>query len=185
MHQVRMHPRHRVLGSPRRVGLALTLAAALAGGGIAGIALANPHGNISSRVEGTVTNGPGSFDGSLVVESIALQGGGLVARGTLDGTFTGADGKSSEMEPRGVTLPLDRAALAATCDQAHVRLQGTEVENRGARARLQPVELEIAAGAAKGPHLRETLCELSRLLGTSASDATLAKQLALVLDALQ
>jgi hypothetical protein len=166
----------------RRRSLVLSLTLFVAG---ATVALAAPHGNISTRVDGTVTSGPGSFDGSLVVSAFELQGSKLVAHGTLDGTFTGADGKRAEMAERPVTLQLDRAALAATCDNAKVRLQGIDVEDAGARARLEPVELEIAAGAAPGPHLRETLCELSRLLSSSAPDGQLGKQLGVVLDALQ
>jgi hypothetical protein len=150
-----------------------------------GAAHAATRGNLATRVEGTVTSGPGSFDGSLVVGAIELGDGKLVARGSLDGTVTGADGKAHEMAPRDVTLALDRAALAATCDQAHVRLQGTEIEGGGARVRLQPVELEIAARASATGKLHDALCELSRLLANQAADAALAKQLGVVLDALQ
>jgi hypothetical protein len=144
------------------------------------------RGNLSTRVEGTVVGGPGSFGGgSLVVSSFELRDGKLVALGSLDGTIRGADGKSIDMAERDVVLTVDRATLAATCDQAKLRLLPIEVAEGGVRVRLEPIELEIAAANATGPRLRDSLCELSRLLTTSANDGAVNKQLGIVLDGLE
>ena len=177
--------------SPRRARSSVALlgtavAVFLLLGGAVAHAAARRSGNLSTRVEGTVTGGQGSFaGGSLVVSSFELRDRKLVAVGTLDGTVRGADGKPHEMADRAVVLELDRAALAATCDQAKVRLLPVEVEDAGVRVRLQPVELEIAATNAPGPKLHDALCELSRLLATSTGDVAIEKQLGLVLDALE
>jgi len=170
--------------APCRQLRAFVLAAALAAG-IATAAAAAAHGNLSTHVDGTVTSGAGDFDGSLVVSSFELRDGKLVALGSLDGSITGADKKTTEMADRDVVMVVDRAALSSTCDRAKVRLQGMEVADGATRVKLEPVELEIAAKAAPGAGLHDSLCELTRLLGTSAGDDVLGKQLGLVLGALE
>ena len=162
-----------------RLAGAFALAASL---GLAGSAAA-AQGNLSSRVDGTVTSGQGTFDGSLVVARFEVRGDRLVAIGTLDGTVTGADGKASEMPERDVVLSVQRESLAATCEQARVRLQGAPVEAAGTQVELQPVELEIGAG--RNARLRESLCELSRLLANAADPGVVGKQLGTVLSALE
>lgn len=153
--------------------------------GLAAAVAAAPHGNLSSRVDGTVTSGQGTFDGSLIVSSFELRDGKLVALGSLDGTLTGADKKTKEMDGQDVVLVVDRATLASTCDRAKVRLQSIEVADGATKVKLEPVELEIAATTTPGAHLHDSLCELSRLLDTKADDPTLGKQLGIVLGALQ
>ena len=62
-----------------------------------------------------------------------------------------------------------------------MRLLPIDFESAATRVRLQPVEIEIAATTAPGPRLHDSLCELSRLLTTSAGDVAVTKQLGIVL----
>jgi hypothetical protein len=149
---------------------------------------AQAAGNLAARVDGSFTDpaGEGSFEGTLTLTGFTRRGDGLVAQGTLDGTFTDGAGKRlGELEERALTLPVDRASLAASCEKASLTLRLEDVDGAGVSAHLQPVEVEIGAGAAPDHRLEVPLCDLGKLMGGSADLGAVAQGLDRVLAALE
>ncbi len=144
-------------------------------------------GNLAVRVGGSFTDGAGEgvFEGTLAVEKFERRGNRLVAVGTLDGTVTDATGKQlGEIEDRAVTAVVD-GSVTASCERAALDVRLEDVDVAGARAHLQPVEIEIAANAVPNHRLDAPLCELGKVVGPSADLGAVAKQLDVVLTALE
>lgn len=170
---------HRALGS----ALLALLVAALA----VLPAPARAAGNLAVRVDGSFTDGAGEgvFEGTLSVAKFERRGDRLVAAGTLDGTAADATGKQlGEVEDRAVTAIVD-GSVAASCERAALQVRLDDLDVAGARVHLQPVEIEIAANAVPGHRLDAPLCELGKVVGPSADLAAVAKQLDVVLTALE
>jgi hypothetical protein len=149
---------------------------------------AKAAGNLATRVDGSFTDaaGEGSFEGTLTLTGFTRRGDGLLAQGTLDGTFTDGAGKRlGELDSRDLTAAVDRASLAASCDKASLTLRLEDLDGGGVRAHLQPVEVEIAAGAAPDHRLEVPLCDLGKLMGGAADSGALAQGLDRVLAALE
>lgn len=145
-------------------------------------------GNLAARVDGSFTDaaGDGSFEGTLTVAGFARQGDHLVARGTLDGTFTDGAGKTLvELTDRPLELAVDAAALSASCQLAKLVLTAPELEASGVTATLQPVEVEIGANAVPAKRLEGPLCDLAKALGSAGDLDAVAQQLDRVLAALE
>jgi len=145
-------------------------------------------GNFAARVDGSFADaaGDGTFDGTLTVSRFVQRGDRLVAVGTLDGTFTDGAGKAlAELEEHPVALEVDGATLSASCELAKLVVTAGDVDSGGVKARLQPVEVEIAATAVPGHRLDGPLCELAKSLGPSTDLAAVAQQLDRVLAALE
>ena len=145
-------------------------------------------GNLAARVDGSFTDaaGEGAFEGTLTLSRFELRGEGLVAHATLDGNFTDGAGKRlGELDDRELTLPVDRASVAASCEKATLTLRLEDVEGAGVRAHLQPVEVEIGAGAAPDHKLEVPLCELGKVVGGSGDLGAVAQGLDRVLAALE
>jgi len=151
-------------------------------------AAARAAGNLAARVDGSFTDaaGEGAFEGTLTLSSFELRGEQLVAHATLDGNFTDGAGKRlGELEDRELTLPVDRASVAASCEKATLTLRLDDVEGGGVRAHLQPVEVEIGAGAAPDHKLDVPLCDLGKVVGGSGGLGAVAQGLDRVLAALE
>ena len=149
---------------------------------------AQAAGNLAARVDGSFTDaaGEGVFEGTLMLSRFERRGDGLVAVGTLDGSFTDGAGKPlGELDARELTLPVERASLAASCDRATLTLRLADVDGAGVSAHLQPVEVEIGARAAPNHRLDGPLCDLGKLVGGSADLGAVAQGLDRVLAALE
>ncbi|HEV8241736.1 MAG TPA: hypothetical protein VGS57_20405 [Thermoanaerobaculia bacterium] len=145
-------------------------------------------GNLAARVDGSFSDaaGEGTFEGTLTLTGFEQRGDGLVANGTLDGSFTdGAGKKLGELDDRALTLPVERASLTASCESASLTLRLDDVDGAGVRAHLQPVEVEINAGAVPKGRLGEPLCELGKLVKGSGDAGAVAQGLDRVLAALE
>ncbi|HXT51464.1 MAG TPA: hypothetical protein VN811_10510 [Thermoanaerobaculia bacterium] len=167
---------HRAFSSFALTALVLTATPALAAG------------NLAARVDGSFTDaaGEGAFEGTLTLSSFELRGDRLVAHATLDGNFTDGAGKRlGELDDRELTLPVERASLAASCEKASLTLRLEDVEGAGVRAHLQPVEVEIGAGGAPDHRLEAPLCELGKVVGDSGDLGAVAQGLDRVLAALE
>ena len=75
--------------------------------------------------------------------------------------------------------------MTASCERAALDVRLEDLDVAGVRAHLQPVEIEIAASAVPGHRLDAPLCELGKVVGPSADLAAVARQLDLVLTALE
>ena len=149
---------------------------------------ARAAGNLAARVDGSFSDaaGEGVFEGSLTLTGFEQRGDGLVALGTLDGSFTdGAGKKLGDLDDRALTLPIEGASLAASCERASMTLRLEDVDVAGVRAHLQPVEVEIDAGAVPKGRLQEPLCDLGKLVKGSAGAGAVAQGLGRVLAALE
>jgi len=167
---------HRALGALTLAGLALTAAPAVAAG------------NLAARVDGSFTDaaGEGTFEGTLTFSRFELRGDRLVAHATLDGHFTDGAGKGlGELDDRELALPVDPASLAASCEKASLTLRLEDVDGAGVQAHLEPVEVEIGAGAAPNHRHEAPLCELGKLMGGSTDLGAVAQGLDRVLAALE
>ena len=145
-------------------------------------------GNLAARVDGSFTDaaGEGTFEGTLTLSRFEVRGDRVVAHATLDGNFTDGAGKGlGELDDRELTLPVDRASLAASCEKASLTLRLEDVDGVGVRAHLEPVEVEIGAGAAPDHRLEAPLCELGKVVGGSSDLGAVAQGLDRVLAALE
>jgi hypothetical protein len=144
-------------------------------------------GNLAARVEGSyqAASGEGRFEGTLAVAAFAREGDRLVARGTVDGTFTDAAGKEvAEATDRAIVLEVDAARLSASCQVVKSVLTPPDLEVSGLKAKLEPVEVEIGANAVPAGRLEGPLCDLAKTVGGGDLDAV-AQQLDRVLAALE
>jgi hypothetical protein len=178
---------HRVLASSRVLASACASLFALAAL-VLTPAPVRAAGNLAARVDGSFTDaaGEGVFEGTLTLSGFERRGDRLVALGTLDGTFADATGKQlGDLDGRALVLAVDAASLAASCERCTLKLRLEDVEGAGVRAHLQPVEVEIGAGAAPDHRLEAPLCELAKLVGPSADLGAVAQGLDRVLAALE
>ena len=149
---------------------------------------AHAAGNLAARVDGSFTDaaGEGVFEGSLTLRGLERRGDRLVALGALDGSFTDGAGKQlGELDGRELVLAVDAASLAASCERCTLTLRLEDVDGGGVRAHLQPVAVEIGAGAAPNNRLDAPLCELAKVVGPSADLGAVAQGLDRVLAALE
>lgn len=149
---------------------------------------AHAAGNLAARVDGSFSDaaGEGVFEGTLTLTGFEQRGDGLVALGTLDGSFTdGAGKKLGDLDSRALTLPVEGASLSASCERASMTLRLDDVDGAGVRAHLQPVEVEIDASAVPKGRLQEPLCDLGKLVKGSAGAGAVAQGLDRVLAALE
>jgi hypothetical protein len=172
--------RHRIFA---RALLALLLAAAALPATVAA-----KGGNLTARVDGSFDNaaGNGSFDGTLTFTSFEHRGDRLVAVATLEGTFTDGAGKElGDLPDQTVTVAIDPASVAASCQQAKMTVDPGAVDGAGVHARLRPVELEIDANAVPDHKLDSLLCDLGKLVRPTRDAAAVAQQLDRILQALE
>jgi hypothetical protein len=149
---------------------------------------AGAAGNLAARVDGSFTDaaGEGVFEGTLTLSRFEHRGDRLVAIGTLDGSFTDGAGKGlGELDGRELVLPVEASSLAASCERCALTLRLEDVDGAGVRAHLQPVEVEIGAGAAPKNRLAVPLCDLAKMVGPSADLGVVAQGLDRVLAALE
>ena len=172
---------HRVFASALAMSFALAALVLTA-------APAHAAGNLAARVDGSFSDaaGEGVFEGTLTLTGFEHRGDTLVALGTLDGSFTdGAGKKLGELDDRALVLAVDPPSLSASCERCALTLRLEDVDGAGVRAHLQPVEVEVGAGAAPKGRLAEPLCDLGKLVKGSADLGAVAQGLDRVLAALE
>jgi hypothetical protein len=171
--------------SRRALTLALLSALVIGTAGLGPAPALAAGGNLAARVDGTVTDG-GSFEGTLTLTGFARQGDRLVARGTLDGTFTDGAGKTLvEVADRAIELAVDASTLSASCELAKLVLTAGDVEASGVKAKVQPGEVEIGANAAPAQRLQGPLCDLAKAVSAADDLDAVAQRLDSVLAALE
>jgi hypothetical protein len=173
------------LAARPRVGALLALTCGLL---LLAPAGASAKGNLTSRCDGGFTNaaGDGTFEGSLTFERFERRGDHLVALASLDGAFTDGTGKElGDLPEHSVVLAVDRDSLAASCQRVKMTLRPDDAEGAGVRAKLRPVQLEIAATASPQHKLDGPLCDLAKSVGPRADLDVVAQQLDRVLAALE
>jgi hypothetical protein len=114
-------------------------------------------------VEGTVANGPGSFDGTFDVQRFTTQDGQLMAVGTLTGTVTNQAGAVDSVTQQ-VALPVDTAASSGSCQILDLVLGPLDLDLLGLQVHLDRVHLNITAQQGPGNLLGNLLCAVAGLL---------------------
>ena len=132
----------------------------------------NPLKNISvTDTSGNLTNG------KLSINRFAVQGGKIVALGTLTGTL------NNQQINQAVTLPVTIGQH--TCDILHLTLGPLHLDLLGLVVDLSAIELDITAQSGSGNLLGNLLCAIAKLLdGSNASLNAIATKLNQILRAL-
>ena len=118
---------------------------------------ANP---ISVPVSGTVA-GVSSFVGQLNITRFAVQGGQLVAIGSLTGTLTDLVNNTTTAVNQAITLPI---SASGTCAILHLTLGPLDLNLLGLMVHLDQVVLNIDAQQGPGNLLGNLLCAVAGLL---------------------
>lgn len=157
----------------RRIGVLVVavLTAALLSAGLASTATAAPPAQQAVPVP--VTSVPGTspaFNGTLTIERFTGQNGQLAAVGTLTGTLTDPlTGTPTQIVPTPVTVPVDLAQSAASCEILDLVLGPVDLNLLGLMVHLDTVKLNITAVPGSGNLLGNLLCSVAHLLDGPAS----------------
>lgn len=109
----------------------------------------------------------GTFEGLLDITRFAVQGGELVAIGTLSGTLTNTLGNViGTVTNVPVTLPVD--ITQAACEILDLQLGPLDLDLLGLQVHLDEVNLEITAQPGPGNLLGNLLCAIAGLLDNPA-----------------
>jgi hypothetical protein len=124
---------------------------------------------ITGSVTDALGNVVGTFVGEFDIQRFAVQGGELVAIGTLTGTLTNTvTGVVTEIT-RQITLPVGIAQ--ATCEILDLELGPLDLDLLGLVVHLDRVNLEITAEQGPGNLLGNLLCAIAGLLDGGAGGA--------------
>jgi hypothetical protein len=116
-------------------------------------------------VTGTFTDalgGLGTFAGTFDVQRFAVQGGQLVAVGSLTGTLTDSLGNVVGTVTRNIALPVNIAQAA--CEILDLELGPLDLNLLGLVVHLDRINLEITAEPGPGNLLGNLLCAVAGLL---------------------
>lgn len=114
----------------------------------------------------------GSFEGTFNVTRFAVQGGDLVAIGTLTGTVFDAEGDIVGTVTRNLTLPV--LDTQASCEILDLTLGPLDLDLLGLVVHLDTVHLNITAEPGPGNLLGNLLCAIAGLLDSDAPLNTIA-----------
>jgi hypothetical protein len=128
------------------------------------------------------TSALGSFTGAFNITRFAVQGGQLVAIGTLTGTVTDALGNTVGTVSQALTLPV--AAISGSCQILHLELGPLDLNLLGLQVHLDRVVLDITAQQGPGNLLGNLLCAVAHLLDTNGALSRIAQLLNQILRAL-
>jgi hypothetical protein len=179
-----------MLRTSRRALLSLGLAGVLAFLPITG-ALAQAQSRpttsgLSIPISGTTSlNGATqAIAGTLTINRFARQNGALVAIGNVVATVTNpATGAVTNLVTP-VALPVDPAAITASCEILHLELGPLDLNLLGLMVHLDRVVLDITAVPGAGNLLGNLLCAIAGLLNGSSPTAALVALLNNLLAAL-
>ncbi len=156
----------------RRSGSAFAIAAALA------MLLATPaaldaQSGLSVPVTGTVVGG-GTFSGILNITSFAVQGGQVVATGTLTGTLTDVNGVVTSIV---TTITSVLTVTQATCDILNLTIGPISLNLLGLQVNVSQIVVTITAQSGPGNLLGNLLCSIANALNNPGQLANLLNQL--------
>jgi hypothetical protein len=145
---------------------------------------APPAPGVTIPIEGEVgptTGFPsgGTFDGTFDLTRVTVQGGELVAIGTVTGTLVNtATGAVTQVTDLAVTVPLNILDITGTtCDILHLELGPLDLDLLGLVVHLDQVVLDIDAEAGPGNLLGNLLCAVAGLLDGGAPLNSIARLL--------
>jgi hypothetical protein len=170
----------------RALALAVGLATLLCLGlGPATTASAKPRtaDPTTATVKGTLADHTGAVAGTFDVTRFSQQNGQLLATGTFTGTVTDAAGKVTTGTQQ-VTLPVDPAASAGSCQILDLVLGPLDLDLLGLQVHLDTVHLNITAQSGPGNLLGNLLCAVAGLLNGNTGLSTILNQIATLLNQL-
>jgi hypothetical protein len=130
---------------------------------------------VTVPISGTVTQAGivvGNFVGEFDIQRFAVQGGQLVAVGTLTGTLTNTvTGVVTEIT-RQITLPV--GVTQATCEILDLSLGPLDLDLLGLVIHLDEVNLQITAEQGPGNLLGNLLCAIAGLLDNGPNNVLTA-----------
>ena len=136
---------------------------------------APPAPDIENIAIAGVTDAGGAFTGTFDLNRVRVQGGELVAVGTLTGTLTDAAGAVvGTVTNLAVSLPLQ---VTGTCDILHLELGPLDLDLLGLVVHLDRVVLDITAESGPGNLLGNLLCAVAGLLDNNAPLNSIARLL--------
>ena len=115
-------------------------------------------------VAGTLANGTGAVAGTFDVQKFVVQNGALQAVGTFTGTATNAATGGVISGTQQVTLPVNLAAGAGSCQILDLVLGPLDLNLLGLQVHLDTVHLNITAQSGPGNLLGNLLCAVAGLL---------------------
>jgi hypothetical protein len=138
-------------------------------------------------ITGTFTDalgGVGHFVGSLKIQRFGLQGGQIVAVGTLTGTLTDSVGTVLGTVVKTATLALNSALTQASCEILHLELGPLDLNLLGLTVHLDKIVLDISAQPGSGNLLGNLLCAVANLLNGGGALSSIVDLLNQILNAL-
>ena len=124
-------------------------------------AIAAQPNNLAIPITGS--GSAGTFTGSFTPNSFALQGGQVVALGTVTGTVTSAAGVVTSVLQNNVAAPV-AAASTASCTILHLVLGPINLNLLGLVVTTNQIVLDISAQPGPGNLLGNLLCAVANLL---------------------
>lgn len=124
-------------------------------------------------VTGTAADGV-VFEGVYTINRFAVQGGQLVAVGTLTGTLTDVLGNVLGTVTQAVAIPV---AADGSCQILHLELGPLDLDLLGLQVHLDQVVLDITAQSGAGNLLGNLLCAVAGLLDSNGALSSIARLL--------
>ena len=148
--------------------------------GFASTATAKPSPALdptAAPVTGALANGTGAVAGTFDAQKFVVQNGALQAVGTFTDAATGGVTSGTQQ----VTLPVDLAASAGSCQILDLVLGPLDLNLLGLQVHLDTVHLNITAQSGPGNLLGNLLCAVAGLLnGPTGLNAILTQITALL-----
>ena len=154
--------------------------------GLAGTSTAETTAEVdptAAPVTGTLADDTGAVTGTFDVQNIVEQNGTLQAVGTFTGTVTDAAGNSTQGTQQ-LTLPIDLAASAGSCQILDLVLGPLNLDLLGLQVHLDTVHLNITAQSGPGELVGNLLCAIANLLNGGLPLNTVLGQIAALLNQL-
>jgi len=136
----------------------------------------------TASVTGALADGTGAVTGAFDVNSFTASGTQLLATGTFTGTITDAAGTVLASGTQTITLPVDLAAAAGSCQILHLTLGPLDLNLLGLQVHLDRIVLDITAQTGPGNLLGNLLCAIAGLLDGNTGLATVVNQIAALLN---
>jgi hypothetical protein len=137
-----------------------------------------------ASVTGTLANGTGAVTGVFDVTRFTASGSQLLATGTFTGTVTDAAGTVLASGTQAITMPVDLAAAAGSCQILHLTLGPLDLDLLGLQVHLDRVVLDITAQSGPGNLLGNLLCAIAGLLNGNTGLSAIVSQIAALLNQL-
>lgn len=121
------------------------------------------------------SNGQGVFSGNLKLAPFEIEGGKVVAVGRLTGQLADSTGEAVGRVDQQVTWPVE--SVSGTCDALQLKFASVELTLQNVDVRVEPLELDITAGARRTDRTRELICSVATLAKSDAAAGDLTSKL--------